>query len=370
MSETIVDPRGAGRPVGRSDNLTAPRIVHHFGPRIGEEGGGGMASVLAAYAHLPLQRYSVRFTASATLHTRFKSLERLLPSVLALLRTSTRSQCPVVHVHLADRGSLVREGGLLRMSRMLGLPTVATMHASQLEQEVRTNPRRLRQVLRSAHVIHSLGEKSAALMRDVVGHDVDISVLPNCVLLRESVAPAGSCPPRVVFAGEVSARKGADVLFDAWPRVVAAVPGAELVVLGKPRDIPIPSLRGLTFAGAVLRERVLAELDGCRVAVLPSRAETQPMFVLEAMSAGRPVITTPIAEIPSTIAEPEGLVPVGDADALARALIGYLTDAERATSAGWRGRHKVEEQFSTTRVAARFEELYDKAVARCTAAQH
>ncbi len=49
--------------------------------------------------------------------------------------------------------------------------------------------------------------------------------------LRESLQlPTG---PLVVFAGRLAPEKGVDVLLEAWPRVVAAVPDAHLLLLGE-----------------------------------------------------------------------------------------------------------------------------------------
>ncbi|MDN5914093.1 MAG: glycosyltransferase family 4 protein [Pseudonocardia sp.] len=329
-----------------------------------------MASVLASYAELPLERYRVRFTTTASLNSRFKSAEHLPAALLALLRTAERRPRPLVHVHLADGGSLLREGAVLRLARFLGLPTVATMHASHLQSVVADDRARLSDVLGNAHVVHALGPTTAALIRDTIGSSPEIVVVPNCVTVRRSTGPAGANAPRALFAGEISLRKGVDVLLEAWTGVRSAVPDAELLVLGKPRDVGLHRrLDGLSWGGSVPRQRVLAELDRCRVAVLPTRSEAQPMFVLEAMAAGRPVVTTPIAEIPGTVADVAGLVAVGDANALAAALTSYLSYPDRATTAGDVERRRAETYFSIVPVSRRVEEMYDEAIRRADHAE-
>jgi glycosyltransferase involved in cell wall biosynthesis len=349
---------------GRSDipGSVTRRLVRHFGPRVGEAGGGGMASVLATYSALDLARYRMEFTTTASLHTRFKSAEHLPSAVTSLVGTARQAPPPIAHFHLSSGGSLVREGGLLRAGRRLGLPTVATVHASDLEREVREKPQRLRRVLGAAHVVHVLGPATAGLLEPVVGERSEIVVIPNCVVLPTAYTPAGDRPPRVLFAGEISMRKGVDVLLAAWPAVRATVPGAELLVLGAARDFAVPPLDGVAWAGAVGRERVLAEVDNCRVAVLPTRAEAQPMFILEAMAAGRPIVTTPVAEIAGTIGDAGALVAVGDVDALAAAIIEFLEDPRRATAAGDAGRERIGRLFSTDRVGRDLQRLYDKAL--------
>jgi len=336
------------------------RLVRHFGPRVGE--AGGMASVLATYAGLPLVRYRAEFTATASLRSHVKSAEYLPSAVVSLVGAARQSPRPIAHFHLSSGGSLVREGGLLRAGRRLGLPIVATVHASELEREVRDNPRRLARVLQSAHAVHVLGPATAGLLEPLLGPRPDMVVIPNCVPLPTVHTAAGDRPPRVLFAGQISERKGADVLFTSWPMVRRAVPEAELVVLGPLGGVPIPPLEGLTWGGVVGRERVLDEADGCRVAALPSRAEAQPMFVLEAMAAGRPIVSTPVAEIADTIGDAGVVVEVGDASALAAALIEFLVAPGRATAAGNAGRERVGRLFSPDRVARDLEGLYDKAL--------
>ena len=259
----------------------------------------------------------------------------------------------------------MREGAILRMARLLGLPTVATMHASHMQSMVAEDRARLVGVLRHAHVVHALGPTTASLIADATGCGPDIVVVPNCVTVRPSAGPAGANAPRAVFAGEISLRKGVDVLLAAWAGVRAAVPDAELLVLGKPRDSGLHhELDGVSWGGGVSRERVLAELDRCRVAVLPTRSEAQPMFVLEAMAAGRPVVTTPVAEIPGTVANVAGLITVGDAGALAGALTSYLRDPVRATCTGDAERLRAETCFSTGAVSRQMEAMYDEAIRR------
>lgn len=349
----VLQPASISRPVPR-------RLVRHFGPRVGE--AGGMASVLAAYGGLNLVRYRAEFTATASLRSRVKSAEYLPSAITSLVGAARQFPRPIAHFHLSSGGSLVREGGLLRAGRRLGLPVVATVHASELAREVRDNPRRLTRVLRSAHAVHVLGPATAGLLEPLLGPRPEILVIPNFVPLPATHTAAGDRPPRVLFAGQISERKGADVLFASWPTVLRAVPEAELVVLGPPRGVPVPPIEGVRWGGVVARERVLAEADDCRVAVLPSRAEAQPMFLLEAMAAGRPVVSTPVAEIAGTIGDGGVVVQVGDADALAAALIGFLAEPGRATAAGNAGRERVGRLFSPDRVARDLEALYDKVV--------
>jgi glycosyltransferase involved in cell wall biosynthesis len=184
-------------------------------------------------------------------------------------------------------------------------------------------------------------------------------VVPNPVDAPPPSGPAGAQPERVLFAAERRRMKGLDVLLDAWPAVRAARPEAILVVAGRAGDVAPAPVDGVEWVGAVPRARVAALLAGSRVAVLPSRAEVMPMVVLEAMAAARPVVATPVGELPDIVGEDGALVPVGDRAALAAALVRFLGAPDDATSAGAALRRRARERYAPERVAEQLEALYD-----------
>ncbi|MGH9025059.1 MAG: glycosyltransferase family 4 protein [Acidimicrobiia bacterium] len=182
----------------------------------------------------------------------------------------------------------------------------------------------------------------------------------NVVVVRDDPDPADFAPmragrfrgrvgvgpttPLVGAAGRIDTWKGIGVLLDAFPRVRAAVTDAELAVAGAP-------VRGKEQYAADLARRaaatpgvhwlgprddvpdLLADLD---VLVLPS-TEPEPygLILVEALASGTPVVATDQGgprEIVARAAPGAGdLVPRGDADALAGAIIEHL---RRATDEG------------------------------------
>jgi sugar transferase (PEP-CTERM/EpsH1 system associated) len=103
-------------------------------------------------------------------------------------------------------------------------------------------------------------------------------------------------------------------------------------------------------------------LRGLDCFVLPSLAEGISNTILEAMACGLPVIATRVGGNPELVCEGESgqLVPAGDAEALASALIAYAENSHLAIAAGQAGRAAVERRFSMQAMVGAYRSLYDE----------
>ena len=150
--------------------------------------------------------------------------------------------------------------------------------------------------------------------------------------------------PLVAIAGRIDTWKGIDVLLDAWPAVVAAMPDARLViaggaVLGKEAyaaglERRAADLPGVHWTGP--RDDVADLLaDSDAVAVPSTEPEPYGLVAVEALASGTPVVASDaggIREIVEAAVPGAGtLVSPSDAPALATALVTVL-EAARPTS--------------------------------------
>lgn len=181
--------------------------------------------------------------------------------------------------------------------------------------------------------------------------------------LRETLSlPAGRL---VVFTGRLSHAKGLDVLLDAWPQVVAAVPDAQLVLVGagtiQPDLEAQAQARGVAnqvhFIGG--RSDVAPYLQAADSFVLPSRTEGLPVSLLEAMACALPCVATTVGGNVEVLSDGVSgrLVPSEDVGALAQAMIESLTDP---AAAGWaeQARQHIIRHRSLRAVAERYIEMY------------
>jgi len=190
-----------------------------------------------------------------------------------------------------------------------------------------------------------------------------ITVLPNFVD-PGAFAPGGS-PERdlLLYLGRLSPEKGLFTLLQA----IARLP-ARLRILG---DGPI---RGelekaaaflapgrVAFLGHRPREEIARELEEASAVIVPSEwYENNPISVLEAYAAGRPVIGARIGGIPELVREGEtGLTfAPGNAEELAEKISFLLAHPEQGEKMGRAGRELAEKQFDPDNYYQKLMEIY------------
>ena len=103
--------------------------------------------------------------------------------------------------------------------------------------------------------------------------------------------------------------------------------------------------------------QVLADTD---IFVLPSRTEAFPNVLLEAMATGLPVVASDVGGIPELVEDGRNglLVPVGDAQALAAAIVRLMAEPQLADALGEAARLAIESRYSFDRMVSAFEALY------------
>lgn len=131
----------------------------------------------------------------------------------------------------------------------------------------------------------------------------------------------------ILFVGRLSHAKGAVDALHAFERLALRNPGAKLAFVGdgpERKEIEASPLyregRVLTL-GALPGEQVAQWISAANLVTLPSHHEGTPNVLLEALSCGRPVVSTRVGGIPDLINDRRygELVDAGDIPELARA---------------------------------------------------
>ncbi|MEA2511553.1 MAG: hypothetical protein QOJ59_1040 [Thermomicrobiales bacterium] len=123
--------------------------------------------------------------------------------------------------------------------------------------------------------------------------------------------------------------------------------GQDLVFLGARRDIP----------------NVMAAFDILALASVPN-SEGTPTVILEAMATGLPVVATAVGSVAEVVADGETgfVVPAEQPQIMADRLTTLLSDRERRTQMGTKGRERTEREFNLDRCVADHLRAYNLAI--------
>lgn len=166
----------------------------------------------------------------------------------------------------------------------------------------------------------------------------------------------------VGFVGRLVEEKGLAELAAAWRRLVPDRPRLHLVIAGAGKYEgefrrllgDAPRVHWLGFRTDV--PEVMRALD---LVVVPSREEPFGIVALEAMAAGRPVLATRAGGLVEVVLDGETgrLVPPGDSEALAGAIVDMTSNAEIRDRMGQAGAERVREYFGEDRMVEAYEAL-------------
>jgi glycosyltransferase involved in cell wall biosynthesis len=271
----------------------------------------------------------------------------------------------LVHAHSSKAGVLARLAGW--SSRR---PVVYTPHGFPFVGEMRE----ARRVF--SHVVERLLAPPTAAIIGVCAFERDLAranqLHPRMLAVVHNGSPSCDGPlkrPGLVV-GTVSALrrgKGVDVFLDAVPAILAAVPGAELVIAG---DGPqAAELQAHPSAKLVRWEPYrppacnhLRELD---VYVLASSWEAFPIGPLEALACGVPQVVTAVGGTREAVVPETGLlIGTRDPGALAAAVVELLQDEPRRVAMRSASRERHAAQFTVDRMVAGTAAVYDRVLSR------
>ena len=208
-----------------------------------------------------------------------------------------------------------------------------------------------------------------------------ISVIPNAICPEDFRPYAGGDTTgfvetyhvegrkRVLFVGQISTRKGVDLLLRAVERIVHEEGRDDIVFLfigdGDYREraqelaCEYRIEDYVRFPGKVGLCDLVAAYRSSDVYLLPSLSEGMPTVILEAMFFGLPVITTDLPCLRDNFGDHAVLVPSRDERALADAIMQLLDDAERCRRLSERGRELVRSNYTWENVVLAYERLYE-----------
>jgi glycosyltransferase involved in cell wall biosynthesis len=340
--------------------------------------GGGMGSImdyLASMRRGPAHRFDLRRLESrGGRHVAFSPVF-LAVAVGRILLEGALGRLAVVHLNLAERGSVYRKAVLLAATKLSGGRVLLHLHAAQLVQSHATTGRFgkavLRWMFRSADYCVVLGDVWRRWVMDT------FDVQPNKVgVIYNGVAATTSRPHtasrdgrfRLLFVGNLLERKGVKDLLRAFAR-----PGimARDVVLTMAGGGPVETYRKMaaelgigdrvTFSGWVSQDDARSLMVNSDALILPAYDEGLPLVILEALASRTPVICSPVGSIPEVLEDHRTalFVTPGDESEIAGAILTLLDHPEMGRELSDAGLRLYERLFTMEAFGRSIESLYE-----------
>lgn len=168
------------------------------------------------------------------------------------------------------------------------------------------------------------------------------------------------------FVGRFVPVKDLPMLVNAFALVRRRIPAAWLLMVGDgPERARVAALCGLLGVGDRVvftgwRHDMAAVYGALDIGVLASRQEGTPLALIEAMAAGRPVVSTAAGGVADVVAHGRTglLVPPGNVAAMAEAMALLASDAALRARFGADARREIDERFGVDRAVTAMVSLY------------
>jgi len=282
----------------------------------------------------------------------------------------------ILHGHGAKGGALARAIGTALRVRRQAVERIYTPHGGSLHYDRSTMGGRIYLAAERAMARRTDGfifvsefERDAFLAK--VGPTTKPMAVVHNGLRPEEFAPVihGSGTRDFLFLGELRDLKGPDVFIGALALLrhrMRKAPTAVIVGSGpdEQKYRTVVSELGLADAIQFLPPRPAREAFAlAKTIVIPSRAESLPYVVLEAVAAGMPMVASRVGGIPEIVgADGPQLVQPGDAAALADGLAHVLDAPGAALATATALNIRLRSSFTVEEMAAGVERLYRTAL--------
>lgn len=266
-----------------------------------------------------------------------------------------------------------------------GLPTVFTVHGViHREAQVWKRPLdRLRYLLymkydreAMAGVKHIIATSPYVVKEYKDYTNAKFHVIDNCIDERFFSVENREEPKRLLFGGLIYDRKNVLGLLEIARRLVERHPDLKLRIAGKIADEAYYQrclafvkdhdlIPNVDFLGMATVETMMEELSKAAMLLLPSKQETAPLVISEALSAGKPVVASTAGGIPDLIHDGvNGFVAEWeDTDRFVECIDKLLCDDALRARMGVAAREEARRRFSKESVAAQTVRVYEEVLA-------
>jgi len=333
---------------------------------------GGIASVISLY-----KKYlKEKFIYTPSIYFQNIILSSILFPINLLeisFRLFTKPSIKIVHIHGSHGGSFYRKYIIFWLSKKIFKKQVIYhLHSSDFKIFYRKASKgiklKINYLINNSNVIIVLSEE----WRDYILNNFNpkkIKILENIVEKQKHHLGCNKSDKLILlFLGRIGDRKG---IFDLL-EVISNLNNShknrlELYIGGDgeidklKKVIKNQNLNNVHFVGWVKDTQKTELLNKCDVFVLPSYNEGLPISLLEALSFGKPIISTSIGGIPRILKNNVNgyLIEPGNEKQLENAIISYLNNKDKVKSHGEEGLTIVKNYYPEN-VLSKLNNIYEE----------
>ena len=266
----------------------------------------------------------------------FKKGIVFLRAIYLLIWRLLSQQTDVIHIHIADGGSILRKAILATIAFSFRKPVLMHAHGAVFHLNYENSPKFIQQLMRRVFSQCKGWIALTSFWQDFYISSLGLDAKQVFILLNPTELPPtiphriNSTTVKLVFVGRIGQRKGTFDLIEAFAKLPEHLrTSVELFIAGDGEIEKATQLtqdlhltEQITFLGLINASARDLLLETADVYILPTYNEGLPLALLEAMSWGLPVITTPVSGIPDVVKDRQNglIVEAGDIQQLADAI--------------------------------------------------
>ena len=278
-----------------------------------------------------------------------------------------------------------------KIARSRNVPYIVTIHGELNEWNLQQ--KRLKKQIYMTAIQQGILQKSAALHAITQAEsnrirqleiETPVAMIPNGIHTEEfenlpdrsqfvSRYPELENRLIVLFLGRIQQKKGLDILAQAFGNLVRTRHDVRLVVAGPDEDNTLTEIKTIlksqgalekaVFPGMLTGEQKLEALGAADIFALTSYSEGFSVALLEALSAGLPLVITDECNFPEVGDSRAGFVVRPNDSETASALMSLLDSADLRREMSENARRLVRSNYTWERIAEKMFTLYENVIA-------
>jgi glycosyltransferase involved in cell wall biosynthesis len=297
-----------------------------------------------------------------------------------LIRLALQARPCICHVHFLYHNAVCVE--LIRgFLKRFGIPVIVSFHggdapnipktyiATHTSESMILNWAAKRLLVRSDALTAVSKDRREAILSAIPDKNLKIKVINNGVDTKVFAPRPVEERDAILAVGTLTHAKGYDVMLRAFAQIAGRHSKWKLKIAGdgelKKPIIKLASLLGISekvhFLGSISTDRVVSEINQSAFVVSASRWEGFSLAALEALSCGKPLITTDVPGAREMMVDGVTgvIVPRENPEALARAMEKLINDRQARTRMGKSARQYIVSRFTWENVAKQYRDLYE-----------